>query len=80
MCDFQAVTAADAVTNKLVEVLENCELFVESLKSFVSDGANVMVGERNGVTARLKLLNQSLVNFHCICHKLALACGTVEIR
>ena len=33
------------------------------------------MGEGNGVAARLKRLNQSIVNFHCICHKLGLACG-----
>ena len=58
-----------------MEVLEKCELFIENLKSFVRDGANVMVGERNGVAARLKRLHQSIVNLHCICHKLALMCG-----
>ena len=73
MCDSQGVTA-DALTKKLVEVLGKCELFIENLKSFVRDEANVMVGERNGVAARLKRLHQSIVNFHCICHKLALAC------
>jgi len=72
--DPQGVTA-EAVTKKLVEVLEKCELFVENLKSFVSDGASVMMGKTNGVAARLKGLNKFIVNFHCICHKLALACG-----
>ena len=57
-----------------MEVLGECELFIENLKSFVRDEANAMVGERNGVAARLKRLHQSIVNFHCICHKLALAC------
>ena len=74
VCDPQEVTA-DAVTKKLLEVIGKCELFVENLKAFVSDGANVMVGEGNGVAARLKRLNQSIVNFHCICHKRALVCG-----
>ena len=72
--DPQGVTA-EAVTKKLVEVLEKCELSVENLKSFVSDRASVMTGKTNGVAARLKHLNKFIVNFHCICHKLALACG-----
>ena len=60
-----------------MEIFEKCELFIERLKSFVIDEANAMVGKRksNGVAARLKCLNQSIVNFHCICHKRALACG-----
>ena len=74
VCDSQGVTA-DAVTKKLVEILQKCELLIENLKSFVSDRANVMAGERNGLAACLQRLNQSIVNFHCTCHKLALACG-----
>lgn len=73
MCDSQGVTA-DALTKKLVEVLGECELFIENLKSLVRDEANAMVEERNGVAARLKRLHQSIVNFHCKCHKLAVAC------
>ena len=33
-----------------------------------------MTGEHNGVAARLKCVNKVL-NFHCICHRLALACA-----
>ena len=28
----------------------------------------------NGVAARLKRVNNVMLNFHCICHRLALAC------
>lgn len=65
VCDPQGVTA-EAVTKKRVEVLEKSELSIENLKSFVSDGASVMVGRTNGVAARLKSLNKFIVNFHCI--------------
>ena len=34
-----------------------------------------MTGEHNGVVARLKRVNKVLLNFHCICHRLALACA-----
>ena len=44
------------------------------LSSFVSDGAAVMTGSRSGVATKLKELNPQLINFHCICHRLALAC------
>ena len=44
------------------------------MKSFVSDGASVMTGIHNGVAARLKRVNNMMLNFHCICHRLALAC------
>ena len=63
-----------------MEVLEKGELFIENLKSFVRDEANVMVGERNGVAARLKRLHQSIVNFRCICQNWLWHVETVEIR
>ena len=34
-----------------------------------------MTGKRNGVAARLRADNKALINIHCICHRLALACG-----
>ena len=34
-----------------------------------------MVGKNNGVAAMLKRENPRLINVHCICHRLALACG-----
>lgn len=34
-----------------------------------------MVGKNNGVAALLKRENPRLINVHCICHRLALACG-----
>ena len=71
---------AEVITiyNKLVNMLDECNLLIQKLKSFVSDGANVMVGKNNGVAARLRRLNKLLLNFHCICHKLALACVDTE--
>ncbi|XP_052784628.1 zinc finger protein 862-like [Mya arenaria] len=33
-----------------------------------------MVGKRSGVAARLKQVNPLLLNVHCVCHRLALAC------
>lgn len=40
----------------------------------MSDEASVMIGSRSGVATRLKELNPQLNDFHCICHRLALAC------
>ena len=50
---------------------------LKNSKVFVSDGASVMAGVINGVAARLQK-NQGLthmLNIHCICHCLALACA-----
>jgi len=44
------------------------------MMSLVSDGAKVVAGQKNGVAAQLKQLNSKLLNVHCICHRLALAC------
>ena len=33
-----------------------------------------MVGKKNGLAAKLKDVNPSLISVHCICHNLALAC------
>ena len=33
-----------------------------------------MTGVRNGFAVKLKELSPQLINFHCICHRLALAC------
>ncbi|KAH3790825.1 hypothetical protein DPMN_169033 [Dreissena polymorpha] len=47
---------------------------MEKFTGFTSDGASVMMGKRTGVAARLKEINPVLLNVHCICHRLALAC------
>ena len=66
---------AEVITDHILDMLKECDLEVRNLKSFVSDGASVMTGEHNGVAARLKRVNKVLLNFHCICHRLALACA-----
>ena len=57
---------------------QHCDIDNESITkccSLASDGASVMVGKTSGVSARLKRINPRIVNVHCICHRLALACG-----
>ena len=65
-----------SITSVLLKVIENHSLNFEWFKSFESDGASVMVGERSGVATSLKADEriQSLMSVHCVCHKLALAC------
>ena len=65
---------AEVITDHILDTLKECDLEVRNLKSFVSDGASVMTGEHD-VAARLKRVNKVLLNFHCICHRLALACA-----
>ena len=52
-------------------------LNLEELIGFCSDGASVMTGKDNGVAASFKQLEEccGMLSVHCICHRLALACG-----
>ena len=65
---------AEVLTQSILGVLKELELNINIMKSFVNDGASVMTGIHNGVVARLKRVNNVMLNFHCICHRLALAC------
>ena len=65
---------ASTITNCIIETMDKFGLDSRKLSSFVSDGAAVMTGSRSGVATKLKELNPQLINFHCICHRLALAC------
>ncbi|XP_078370311.1 E3 SUMO-protein ligase KIAA1586-like [Oculina patagonica] len=62
------------ITNCIIETMDKFSLDSKKLASFVSDGASDMTCSRSGVATRLKELNPQLINFHCICHRLALAC------
>ena len=57
----------------------NLGLNLEELIGFCSDGANVMTWKDNGVAARFKQLEEcsGMLSVHCICHRLALACGDI---
>ena len=66
---------ADALTSLIKDQLvQQCGLSLKNLKGLATDGAAVMIGKNNGVAAQLKELNPVIINVHCICHKLALAC------
>lgn len=55
--------------------MEESEIDKHKLASFSSDGASVMTGKTNGVAAKLRSEVKSLINVHCICHRLAQACA-----
>ena len=71
--------SADSETtfNSLVNLLNRVGLPLSDLKAMASDGASVMTGEKTGVGARFKKVEEckTLLTVHCICHRLALACG-----
>ena len=66
---------AETIAECIQDNLSNCELDILKMMSLVSDGAKVMTGQKNGVAARLKQLNSKLLNVHCICHRLQVACA-----
>ena len=43
------------------------------MRGFGSDGASVMTGRKNGVSALFRKEIKNLVSVHCICHRLALS-------
>lgn len=70
--------SADApqIKKVLLEQLQSIGLEVQTMRSFVSDGESVMTGARNGVAKLLKDENPLILSFHCLVHKLALACAS----
>ena len=58
----------------IIKEFEDNHLNLEKLNGLATDGASVMLGKHNGVAAKLKEKAPALVNVHCVCHKLALAC------
>ena len=65
----------ETIKNATVSQVEDSDLERKKLSGFASDGASVMTGKNTGVATRLKAENKRLINIHCICHRLALACG-----
>ena len=60
----------------LVNKTQGCSLNAEKMTSFVSDETSVMTGRFDGVLQNsVKRLNKTLSSFHCICHRVVLACA-----
>ena len=70
---FNSCNAA-AITATVIKDLEDNGLNQEKLNGLTTDGASVMLEKDDGVAAKLKEKAPALVNVHCVCHKLALAC------
>lgn len=74
---LKASSSADANTIYTVATtkLLSLKLELNKLASIVTDGASVMTGHKSGVAALLKeRVNKSLINGHCLAHRLALSC------
>jgi hypothetical protein len=72
--------SADAATivKVIQEKLEDLGIDIRKLRSIATDGASVMTGKHNGVSALLRKEHPGIINIHCICHKLALACADTK--
>ena len=79
LLNISETNAADAKTihDCLLDIISRLGLELKNLKAFASDGASVMTGVNNGVAARLRehQVLRHMLNIHCICHRLALACA-----
>ena len=53
----------------LLEQLADLKIDVSQLAAFGSDGANSMIGSKNGVAAQLKILSAFLIAIHCVAHR-----------
>ena len=71
-----ASPSADAVVTCITKKFEELGMEIKKLKAFVSNGASVMIGAKGGVATKLRVLfSKSMINIHCICHRLSLACA-----
>ena len=73
LSEFSSANAV-AIKSLLCTELTKHGLDVKKLTGFASDGAAVMTGKNQGVAALLREETPSMVNIHCVCHRLALAC------
>ncbi|KAL9977260.1 hypothetical protein ACROYT_G014644 [Oculina patagonica] len=51
---------------------------LRKLTGLCTDGASVMVGKKEGLAAKLRRVCPDMINLHCVCHKLALACADAD--
>ena len=62
--------SAEGVYVGLKETLEKFRVPFANLISFTSDTCNVMKGHRNGVIAKLRESQSSIIDVNCICDPL----------
>lgn len=63
---------AEALFNVIVELLNNNRIPLENLIGLAADNASVMMGQKSGVRARFKELNEDIFVLGCTCHSLHL--------
>jgi hypothetical protein len=67
------------IVESIMEILTKCGFTLDwltaNLIAFVSDGASVLLGKKNGVAAKLKEKFPNILTLHCMSHRLELAVG-----
>ena len=70
--------SAEAIKGMLVKQIAAAKLEKSNLTGLATDGCSVMTGKRNGVAVKMRQECKLLLNVHCICYRLALACGNAN--
>jgi hypothetical protein len=81
LCNIEC-TDGDAlsITKSTIDVLTRYNVPKHKIVALATDGAPVMVGRRNMVAARLKVMYPQLVAVHCHAHKLMLCISQAADR
>ena len=66
---------AEPIKSVVIKQLEESKLDVRKITGLASDGASIMTGNRNCAASLLRKECKIMRNVHCICPRLALACG-----
>ena len=64
---------SQTILQAIVKFMKDRGIEFSKLVGFASDGANVMIGSKQGVATRLKHINPNVITIHCAAHRLALA-------
>ncbi|XP_040278185.1 zinc finger BED domain-containing protein 5-like [Bufo bufo] len=78
MTALHAHTRGEDLYGAITEMLKKRDINLNSVISVVTDGAPAMVGKEKGLVSRLKVLNPSLISYHCIIHQFILCANLGE--
>ena len=66
-------TKADTIVKVILDTIQSMGLKMENASRQCYDGASTMAGVKNGIAAKIKLLNDTALYTHCNGHALNLA-------
>ena len=69
LCD----TKADTVVKVILDTIHRKDLKIKNARGQCYDGASTMAGVKNGVEAKIKVMNEAALYTHCYGHALNLA-------